>query len=54
MTDEWVTEAAALLGITLDPAWTPTVRANLELMFRLATAIQDIPDDTEPAPVFHA
>ena len=56
MTDEWITEAAAQLGITLDPAWTPMVRANLELMLRLSGTMLDrpLPDDAEPAPVFRA
>ena len=32
MTDEFVTEAAASLGIVLKPEWAPEVRAHLELM----------------------
>ncbi len=56
VTDKWVTEAAAQLGITLDPAWTPSVRSHLELMLRLAGTMLDrpLPDEAEPAPVFRA
>ncbi len=54
MNDEWLTEAARQLGIALDPAWVPQVRANYEIMQRLAAQFPPVPDETEPAPVFRA
>ncbi len=56
MTDEYLTEAAGLLGITIDPAWLPEIRFNLELMLRLSESVLsfELPDEAEPAPVFSA
>ena len=46
--------AAAVLGITLDPAWHDAVRFHLELSQRAADLVAEfpLPDEAEPAPVF--
>ena len=56
MTDEFVTEAAASLGIAMQPEWAPEVRAHLELMLRMAEMVLafELPDEAEPALVFRA
>jgi hypothetical protein len=56
MTDEFVAEAAQMMGITLHPEWTPEVRAHLETMLRMAETVLafDLPDAAEPAPMFRA
>ncbi|HZC57877.1 MAG TPA: DUF4089 domain-containing protein [Xanthobacteraceae bacterium] len=44
------------LGLTLDPAWQPNIKFNLQLVLRHAALVDEfpLPDDAEPAPVFHA
>jgi Protein of unknown function (DUF4089) len=47
---------AQALGLPLDPAWHDGVVFNLRLILRQAALVDGfaLPDDTEPAPVFHA
>ena len=56
MTDAWITSSAAMLGLPVEAAWLPTIRANVEVTFRLAKLIDDFPlgDEAEPAPVYEA
>ncbi len=45
-----------LLGIPVDPAWKPTILANLDVTLRLAALVDSfpLPDEADPAPVFQA
>ena len=54
--DTYIASAAAALGIPIEPGWKPTVRANLDVTFKLAALVaeKELPDDAEPAPVFKA
>ncbi len=54
--DDYITAAADLLALPLDPAWRPAVRLHLDITLRLARHVAEIelPDDAEPAPVFRA
>ena len=54
--DDFITAAAAILELPLDPAWQPAVRANLEVTLRLGRQVEQfgLPDDAEPAPIFRA
>ena len=54
--DVYIDSAAATLGIPVDPAWKPAIRANLDVTFKLAALVgeKEFPDDAEPAPVFKA
>jgi hypothetical protein len=54
--DAYVDAAAAALGVPIDEAWKPEIRANLAVTFRLAALVgeKELPDDAEPAPVFKA
>jgi hypothetical protein len=54
--DALMDAAAPLLGITIDPAWRDSVRANLAVTFRMADMVAafPLPDEAEPAPVFVA
>jgi Protein of unknown function (DUF4089) len=54
--DGLVTDSARALGLALDPAWYGGVKFNLQLILRLGAMVDEfaLPDDTEPAPVFHA
>jgi hypothetical protein len=54
--DAFVAASAQALGLTLDPAWHDSIAFNLRLILRHAALVDEfaLPDDTEPAPVFHA
>jgi Protein of unknown function (DUF4089) len=54
--DAYIDAAARALAIPVEPAWRPSVRANLELTLRLAASVRDfpLPDEADPAPVFEA
>ena len=54
--DALVTANAQALGLTLDPAWHKSIAFNLRLILRHAALVDEfaLPDDAEPAPVFHA
>ena len=54
--DALVTAAAQALALPIDPAWRGGIRFNLQLVLTQAARVDEfaLPDDTEPAPVFHA
>jgi hypothetical protein len=54
--DTLVVAGAQALKLPLDPAWHSGVKFNLHLILRLAALVDEfpLPDDAEPAPVFHA
>jgi hypothetical protein len=54
--DPYIDAAAQALGIPIDEAWKPEIRANLAVTFKLAAFVgeKELPDDAEPAPVFKA
>jgi len=54
--DDFVEAAAAVLGVLLEDAWKPAVKANLEATLRHADLVAEfeLPDDAESAPVFKA
>ena len=54
--DDYITAAADALGLPIDPAWKPMVRTHLEVTLKLGKLVEDfdLPDDTEPAPLFRA
>jgi hypothetical protein len=56
ITDTWIASSAAMLGVPIDIAWLPSIRANVEVTFRLAKLVEDfpLPDEAEPAPVYEA
>jgi hypothetical protein len=56
ITDAWIRSSAAMLGLPIETAWLPSIRANVEVTFRLARLVDDfpMPDEAEPAPVYGA
>jgi ABC-type arginine transport system ATPase subunit len=54
--DEYIEAAARVLMLTVEEAWRPAVRANLDVTLRLARLVDEfpLPDATEPASVFSA
>jgi hypothetical protein len=55
-TDDFIEAATKSLDLSLDPAWKPSIRSNLEVTFKLARLVEEfpLPDDAEPAPVYKA
>lgn len=54
--DDFIAAASAALDLPLDPAWQPSVKANLEVSLKLANLVAEfaLPDEAEPAPVYRA
>lgn len=54
--DAYITAVAASLGIPITDAWMPTIRTNLAATLRISSLVADfeLPDESEPAPVFEA
>ena len=52
----YIAATQAVLGLTIEPAWLPSVRANLDVILKVGALVTGfvLPDDTEPAPVFEA
>jgi hypothetical protein len=54
--DDFIDAAAAALGLPIEPEWKPGIKANLQVTLRVAAMVAELelPDETEPAPVFEA
>jgi hypothetical protein len=54
--DDLLTASAHTLGLAIDPAWHESVKFNLQLVLDHAARVEafSLPDEAEPAPVFHA
>jgi hypothetical protein len=54
--DDYIDAVGRALGLTIEQAWRPAIRANLEVSLRMAKLVDDykLPDDAEPASVFAA
>jgi len=54
--DDFIDAAANALGLPIEDAWRPAVRANLEVSLRLARLVDEfpLPDEAEPASVYTA
>jgi Protein of unknown function (DUF4089) len=54
--DGLMAASAEALGLSIDPAWRDSVNFNLRLVLGHAARVEAflLPDDAEPAPVFHA
>jgi hypothetical protein len=54
--DDYIDAVSKALGLQVEEAWRPTVRANLEVSLRLACLVDEfaLPDEAEPASVFAA
>jgi hypothetical protein len=51
-----IAAGANMLGLTIEPSWLPSVRANLEVSLRLGKLVDEfpLPDEHEPASIFKA
>ena len=54
--DDFIAAGARALDLKIDKAWLPAVRGHLEVTLHHGALVAafDLPDDSEPAPVFKA
>jgi len=54
--DDYIDAVSTALGLPVQDAWKPAVKANLEVSLRLARLVDEfaLPDETEPASVYTA
>jgi hypothetical protein len=54
--DDYVDAVSKALGLPVQDAWRPAVKANLEVSLRLARLVDEfaLPDETESASVYSA
>ncbi|WP_315702716.1 MULTISPECIES: DUF4089 domain-containing protein [unclassified Bradyrhizobium] len=54
--DDYIDAVGHALGLPIEDAWRPAIRANLEVSLKMARLVDDyqLPDETEPASVFTA
>ncbi len=54
--DDYIDAVSNALGLSIEDAWKPAVRANLEVSLRIARLVDEfvLPDETEPASVYAA
>jgi hypothetical protein len=54
--DDLIGAAAETFALTIEPTWKPAVHANLHIILSQAALVTEfeLPDGTEPAPIFKA
>jgi hypothetical protein len=54
--DAYIDALGQALGLPIEEAWRPAIRANLEVSLRMAKLVDDfkLPDEAEAASVFSA
>ena len=54
--EAYIKAAAALLRLPIESAWLPGVRNHLAVTLRLGELLAefDLPDESEPAPIYRA
>jgi hypothetical protein len=54
--EDYIDAVSKALALTVEEAWKPAVKANLQVSLQLARLVDEfaLPDETEPASVFAA
>lgn len=54
--DDHIDAVAKALSLSVDSAWKPAVRANLDVTLKMARMVQEfpLPDEIEPASIYEA
>jgi hypothetical protein len=54
--DDYIDAVAGALGLPIEDAWKPSVRANLAVTLKMAKMVDEfsLPDETEPASIYAA
>ncbi|NPU12156.1 DUF4089 domain-containing protein [Bradyrhizobium sp. 83002] len=52
--DDYIDAVGRALGLPIEDAWRPAIRANLEVSLKMAKLVDEfsLPDEAEPASVF--
>ena len=54
--DRYIDSVAATIGLSIDPAWMPAIRANLDVTLKMARLVDAfvLPDEIEPAEIYES
>ena len=54
--DDYIDVVAGALDLSIEAAWKPAIRANLDVTLKMARVVQEfpLPDEIEPASVYEA
>ncbi|MDB5619354.1 DUF4089 domain-containing protein [Tardiphaga sp.] len=54
--DDYIDTVAKVLGLPIEDAWKPMIRANLAVTLKLAGMVDEfaLPDESEPAGIYAA
>ncbi len=54
--DDYIDAVGKSLALSIEPAWKPAVRANLDVTLKMAQMVQEfpLPDEIEPASIYEA
>jgi hypothetical protein len=54
--DDYINAVGPALGLAIEDAWRPAIRANLAVSLKMAKLVDEfsLPDEIEPASVFTA
>ncbi len=54
--DDYIDAVGKALALSIDPAWKPAIRANLDVTLKMARMVQEfpLPDEIEPASIYEA
>ena len=54
--DDYIDAVASVLGLPVEEAWKPVIRANLAVTLKMARMVDEfvLPDESEPASIYAA
>ena len=54
--DDYIDAVSKVLGLPVEDAWKPTIRANLAVTLKMARMVDEfvLPDESEPASIYAA
>jgi hypothetical protein len=54
--DDYIDAVSGVLGLPVEDAWKPTIRANLAVTLKMARMVDEfvLPDESEPASIYAA
>ena len=54
--DDYIDAVASVLGLPVEDAWKPVIRANLAVTLKMARMVDEfvLPDESEPASIYAA
>jgi hypothetical protein len=54
--DDYIDAVAKVLGLPIEDAWKPVIRANLDVTLKMARLVDEfvLPDEAEPASIYAA